>query len=84
MVEDRSGKVSKGPPVRSGALSCLHACMSLISLRPEGGRREKKKSEKIKDVRFEGNEGRRGEVGEGEGEEEEEEEEGESVAIAVR
>ncbi len=41
-VEDRSGKVSKGPRVRSGALSCLCACMSLISLRPEGGKKRQK------------------------------------------
>lgn len=57
--------MSKGPPVCSGALSCLCACMSLISLRRRGGVGGRK-SEKIKDVGFEGDEGRRGEVGEGE------------------
>lgn len=42
---------AKGPPVCSGALSCLCACMSLVSPRRGGGKR------KIKDQ--EGDEGRR-------------------------
>lgn len=64
-VEDRSGKVSKGPPVCSAALSCLCACMSLISLRPNAG--EKKQENKGCWVRG-GDAGRRGEVGEVQGE----------------
>lgn len=73
MVENRSGKVSKGSPVFFGALSYLYACMSLISLRRRGGGRKK-----ITDVGFEGDEARRGEVGEGRREVKE------GVAIAVR
>lgn len=64
--------MSKGSPVFFGALSYLYACMSLISLRRRGGGR------KITDVGFEGDEARRGEVGEGSGEVKE------GVAIAVR
>lgn len=54
--------MSKGPPVCSGAPSCLCACMSLISLRGEGG--DKKQKNKGCGVSW-GIEGRRREVGEG-------------------
>lgn len=50
MMANRSGEVSKGSPVCFGALSYLHACMSLISLRRRGGKKSKDEKKKITDV----------------------------------